>query len=389
MSKYFLTASIIVLVMASCQKQPEIKPQQKMKLESMQETVQETPVCGLEEAMQNMLPEYRQSLSRMEATAAAAAELLLYLDFDGATVFPGFPNPAGNRSPIISGTRICPPPSLTAAQIEEVIELVKDDFSPFHIVITMDYTEFLNYSAANKQICIITTVPAVAGFSSGIGGISPFGGLGVRLPFNPCFVFANLYGGDLAEIASVISHESAHTMGLGHQSYFTPTCGYIFEYHPGFGAGPLGFGPIMGIGDKRVTNWYAQSCFHPVFGPPQDDFNLLNSQVAVRADDFPNNPSGSLITATEIDGILEAAGDADFFRINFKKPGPVTISSENADIKASLYNNGGHLLAEYNDPGDTHVTIPSANGLRYLKIEAVSNANMSAQFMTGKYRISY
>lgn len=389
MNKYFLTATIIFLVMASCQKKPEMQPQQKMQQELLYETLQELPVCGLDEAMQNMLPEYRQSLSRMEATAAAAAELLLYLDVDGATVFPGFPNPAGNRSPIISGTRICPPPSLTTAQMEEMIELVKDDFSPFHIIVTTDYSEFLNYPSANKQICIITTVPAVAGFSSGIGGISPFGGLGVRLPFNPCFVFANLYGGDLEDLASVISHESAHTMGLGHQSYFNPSCGYIFEYHPGFGTGPLGFGPIMGLGDKRVTNWFAQSCFHPVFGPPQNDFNLLNNQVAVRADDFPDVPSGGLISATEINGILETSGDADFFRINFRNPGPVTISSENADIKASLYAPGGHLLGEFNDPDDTHVTIPNAAGLRYLKVEAVGNANMAAQFMTGKYKVVY
>ena len=363
--------------------QPEPQPRNESEF-------QQRPVCGMEEAMANLSPEMRQALiSGAQRTEAQAGELLLYLDFDGATVFPGNANPAGNRSPLISGIRNCPPPSLTAAQIETVIELVKDDFSPFNIRITTDYADFMSYPSANKQISIITTIPQVLGFSSGIGGISPFLGLGVRLPFNPSFVFANPYGNNLAEIALTISHESAHSMGLGHQSLYNLSCGFVTEYHPGFGTGLISFGPIMGNGGKRVGNWFAQSCVHPVFGGPQNDYSLLNSQVAVREDDFPDSPSGGLITATEINGILEIAGDADFFRINFKNPGPVTISSENADIKASLYTPGGHLLGEYNDPDDTYVTIPNAAGLRYLKVEAAGNANMASQFMTGKYKILY
>ena len=126
------------------------------------------------------------------------------------------------------------------------------------------------------------------------------------------------------------------------------------------------------------------------FNVPQNDFVFLNNQVELRQDDFPNSPTGNNINmAPEISGILEQAGDVDFIRINFGNPGPVTITSENIDIKASLYLPNGQLIAEYENPDDTHVIIPSANGMRYLKIEAVSNANMSSQFMTGMYKITY
>lgn len=64
-------------------------------------------------------------------------------------------------------------------------------------------------------------------------------------------------------------------------------------------------------------------------------------------------------------------------------------ASQNTDIKASLYSPNGQILAVYENPDDTHVTIPSANELKYLKIEAISNVNMSSVFMTGQYKITH
>ena len=352
---------------------------------------QQRPACGMEEAMAALSPEMKAALlNAANRTESQAAELLLFLDFDGAIVRAGFPNPTGYNSPIISGQRFCPPPSLNAEQEQAVIALVKDDYSPFNIVITTDQSVFDSYPAQNKQICIITTIPQVIGFGSGIGGVSPFNGIGSRLPFNPCFVFSNVYGSDLASIAGVISHETGHAMGLGHQHKFSEGCNFLAEYHPGFGTGPISFVPIMGdAGSKRIVNWFAQSCLSPTFGVPQNDFTLLNNQVALREDDFPGSPAGSAQPSGEITGVLEEDGDVDFIRINFRNPSDVVISSENIDVKVSVYTPGGHLLGTYDDPADTGITIPGLNGNRYLKIEAVSNANMSSQFMTGQYKIVY
>lgn len=386
MNKLILVFGLIILSATACQKKSQL-----IYLEPGKEQ-QIIPVCGLEEAMAAMMPEFRNELARTATTTITAAELLLFLDFDGAVVRSGFGSAQGGNvtSPIVSGTRNCPPPALTMQQQLEIIELVKDDFSPFKIQFTTEQAVYDAYPMSGKQVCIITTFPSVLGFSSFTGGVAPWAGLGNRLFNNPSFVFASVYGNDLKELATTISHEVAHTMGLGHQSLYNDNCNFIYDYHPGFGTGPLSFAPIMGFNGKRVSNWFAQSCSHPIDGGSQNDFVFLNNQVELRGDDFPNIPSGnSTVSATDFIGVLEQAGDIDYIRINFRNLGPVTITSENIDIKASLFTPGGHLLAEYVNPDDTHVTIPSANGMRYLKIEAVSNTNMSSQFMTGRYRIMY
>jgi len=390
MKKLLLSVGLVTLLNYSCKKETgAVKNAADLKKTAAE--VQERPRCATEEVMASLSADMRNALARSaETNASQATELLLYLDFDGAIVRPGFPNPTGYTSTIVNGQRLCPASFLNPAQIATVIEMVEDDFSPFNIRVTTDLNLFNTYSPANnKQICIVTTLPQVIGMGNGVGGVSPFSGPGIRLPFNPCFVFANVYGAALDEIAMTISHEAGHSMGLAHQSLFGESCNYLTEYHPGFGTGPLSFSPIMGGGDKRVTNWFAQPCPLHLYGGTQNDFEELNSQVVLRADDFPNFPSGNTVNAGNITGILEQAGDVDFISINFKNPGAVTVSSENIDLKVSVYNNGGHLMGEYNDPEDTGVTIPGVNGKRYLKIEAASNENMSSQFMTGQYKITY
>lgn len=385
---FFICLAIVLL--SACQKMVE-KP--KAEINSVEH--QELPHCGMEEAMANMSSEMKNAIIRnsQNAVAAPAAELLIFLDFDGAVVRYGFGSAQfGNvTSPIVSGTRSCPAPFLTTEQKAVIVQLVKDDFSPFNIQFTTEQLVYDAYPMANKQVCIITSVPSVLGFPIELAGVSPWVGLTFRLSNNPSFVFANVYGNYLVEIASTISHEVAHTMGLGHQSLYNQNCNFISNYHPGFGTGPLSFSPIMGDGfGKRIINWFAQPCLVPGYGIPQNDFVFLNNEVELREDDFPNQPSGgSIISLTEITGVLEQAGDVDFIKINFTNPGPVTITSENIDIKASLYLPNGQFIAEYENPYDTHVTIPSANGLKYLKIEAISNVNMSSVFMTGQYKIMH
>lgn len=147
-----------------------------------------------------------------------------------------------------------------------------------------------------------------------------------------------------------------------------------------------------------MSNWFAQGCPpDPVGGSylPQDDYELIESQVQVKTDDFPNTLAlAPTVSTREISGILEgndANGnpDVDFLKINIKGRRTINISSENADIKATLYGPLGTVIGTYDDPADLRVSIPATSGIRYLKIEAVSNANMEARFMTGMYKISY
>jgi hypothetical protein len=279
---------------------------------------------------------------------------------------------------------------LTQAQKDEIARLVRDDFSPFNIRVTTDAAEFAAYPRSNKEMCLITTIPQVIGQPSGVAGVSPFIGLGLRLPGDFAFAFSSAIGNTPTDVAAVVSHESSHLLGLGHQHRFGDSCNFLAEYHPGFGSGPLAFDPLMGEAfTDGINNWFAQSCPDPFFGLPQNDYDFINNQVEVRPDDFPDAAGGNTHPAGAFDGILERGGDVDFIRISFKKPGSVTIASDNIDLKVTLLTSGGHVVDEFNDPGSRDVTIPSAGGMRYLKIEAASNDNMSAQFMTGTYRVSF
>ena len=360
---------------------------------SVRSQTQEAPAwCGMDRAAAEMPSELQVGTSDSAAGFALQSnELLLFLDFDGALVRRGFPNASGLVSRIIGvSAAFCPAPDMTATEKERVVELVKDDFSPFNIRVTTDQAEFDNYPAANKHICIVTTVPSVVGGSSIEAGIADFANVGVRLASNPCFVFASELANDPDDVASVTSHESGHTLGLGHQHFFTNGCIFQSEYRGTAGTGPTSFGALMGIAlGGGITNWFDQPCLSPFFGVPQNDYELIGSQVAVRGDDFPDAPGGDVLEHNEFTGVLERAGDADFVLINFKAPGPVTVSSKNIDLKVSVLTPGERLMQEFNDPEDTNVTIPIGVGMRYLKIEAADNANVSARFMTGKYKVVY
>jgi len=347
----------------------------------------EHPVCGRDEAVARMTKEARDQMIE-SSTAFQASELMIYLNFDGAIIRQGFENAGNFTSSIVSGIRNCPAPTLTQAQKDEVIKRVADDYSPFNIRVTTDHAEFLAYPAAFREMVLVTTMPGVAGFGNGIdiGGVAPWVGDRFRLPNSISFVFASAFSNDPSDVASVISHESGHQLGLDHQHRFSPTCDFFGEYHPGFGSGPLAFSPIMGIGLTGVDNWFAQTCTRN--GYAQDDYSKVNDQVAVRTDDFPDSPSGRPQPNGPITGVLEHGYDVDYVRVKFRNPGPATISSDNIDLKVSVLGGGGEVIAVYNDPDSTNVTIPSVHGTRYLRIEGESNANMSSVFMTGTYRIT-
>ena len=345
----------------------------------------EHPVCGRDEAMARMTKEARDQMIA-SSTAFQASELMIYLNFDGATIRPG-PENAGNLTSSIVRCN-CPAPTLTQAQKDEVIKRVADDYSPFNIRVTTDQAEFLEYPAAFREMVLVTTTPGVAGFGNGVGGVSPWQLPGFRIPNSISFVFASAFSNDPSDVASVISHESGHQLGLDHQHRFSPTCDFFGEYHPGFGSGPLAFSPIMGIGLAGIDNWFTQTCADPTNQYFQNDYSKINDQVTVRTDDFPDSPSGSPQPNGPITGVLEHGYDVDYVRVKFRNPGPATVSSDNIDLKVSVLSGGGEVIAVYNDPDSTNVTIPSVHGTRYLRIEGESNANMSSVFMTGTYRIT-
>jgi hypothetical protein len=386
MNKLVMAAGIILILLASCRKT----------VQSIEATVEplsgsEQRICGTDHTG-NMMPEDFKQQLLLQRTTSAFPELLIYLDFDGEPVRPGFPTttPGVTTSLIISSTKLCPAPVLTQGDINTVIGFIEDDFSPFNIKFTTSRAEYDGYAPGQRLMCIFTTDPSVIG-QSNILGVAPFVAAGVMLANQPCFVFctaianfANNHTDDNKFISSVGSQELAHLLGLEHQHQFSSSCNFLSEFNGGSGTGPLGFSPIMGVGNKRISNWWGQSC------QAQNDFNAINQKVELKPDDFPDSPGEWTSTgATTIVGTLGHPGDVDFIFVQPLSPVAVSATSENIDLKISFCTPGGVEIASADNPEDTNALLGRIAGIGFLRVEAASNANLSSQFMTGNYSITF
>jgi len=352
--------------------------------------------CGTDAVLANLSASARDELRKSAVVPLVPAnELLLYIHVPTATgtrIFPGTsPDATGFRSTIVNAQRIVGRPDLTQQNINRIIALVKDDFSPFNIRFTTDYNDFLAYPTQNKHICIVSRFPSEIGQGSGISGVAPLAGFGLRTPSNPSFVFAQAIGVNNPEvIAEVISHEVAHTLGLLHQRNYTASCDPAGEYHPTIGTGPLAFSPIMGGGIGGITNWWSQECLNEV-GLVQHDFDMLSSVVALAPDDLGNpsqlaDPDAPLATLP-FTGVLNTAGDSDAIRVSLATDAVLRAMSGNADLQASVFETDGTLIGTFNDVGAPNVQFDVTAGTKDIVISAVSNSNMDAQFMTGQYTV--
>src|SRR5690242_12838911 len=158
MKKLLLAAGLLSMLIYSCKKEVRMK-EDLGKVSKTEETVKGL-TCGTDMAMANLSADQRIAMGKTAVTAVQSSELLLFLDFNGAIVRPGNANVTGTFSPLVPNQRFCPPSFMNQEQINAVVRLVEDDFSPFNIRITTDQSVFDNYpQPQNKQIQIITTFP--------------------------------------------------------------------------------------------------------------------------------------------------------------------------------------------------------------------------------------
>lgn len=323
-----------------------------------------------------------------------AASATIFLDFDGQTVHTPYWN-GGQRF-------VCAAPTLSAVQMERIFNQVAEDYRPFNINITTDSARYFAAPINRRTRVIITPTSSWYGSAGGVAYIESFR-WGLEIP---CFVFSNLLNNNAKMVSEASSHEAGHTLGLYHQSTYDANGNFLQEYNPGIGSGEISWAPIMGNSYSRnltlwhngTTNWGSTST--------QNELAIIASTqngFGYRPDDVGNTTTTAGAVAMNgnsytIDGFINSTTDQDVFRLQFAAAGRYTLngtpfnvgggfSSANIDLRVTLLNATGSVLAVYN-PSSSVQAIADTNlnaGTYFLRIENVSNVNTTNYGMLGNY----
>ncbi|MFM7021784.1 MAG: Ig-like domain-containing protein [Flavobacteriales bacterium] len=273
------------------------------------------------------------AVNDLQSLPGAGAVVLL--DFDGQVVSGTYWN-GGN-------TINAAPSGFDNNTIEEIWEMISEDFRPFALNIT---TNEAVYSAAhpNQRMRVIFTPTNTA--APGSGGVAYIGSFTWGNE-TPCWVF----NGGVKGAGEAGSHEIGHTMYLYHDGRTNPSETYY--------AGHGDWAPIMGVGYYRNVVQFSKGEY-PYANNSESDIAVIagNNGFTYRNDDFGNTANA----ATEIDpdhnglvnisGIIEWRTDLDVF---------------------SFHTSGGNLNLDFN-PATRHgnlnisVTLKDINGYTYATV---------------------
>ncbi len=309
------------------------------------------------------------------------ASKVIYLDFDGHTTTGTSWNTLWNMTSIVTPAYSLDGSSsfsdIELEQIQRVWERVAEDYVPFDVNVTTEdpgVAALTNSGGGDSQWGMRVVIgPDQA--ATGAGGIAYL----TSFTWNsdtPCFVF-NVGETGVAEAAS---HEVGHTLGLYHDGDSTQ------EYYPGYGSGPTGWAPIMGVGYYQQLVQWSQGEY-PDANNQEDDLAIIttNNGFNYRPDDHGN----TLATATRLTGvghvsgagIIERGTDVDYFSFN-SGGGAVTLDirpfyrSPNLDISATLYDSSGNAITTSNPTNflDATFNLNLPAGRYYLSVEGVGKA---------------
>jgi hypothetical protein len=310
------------------------------------------------------------AVANLQSLPGAAGCVLLDLD--------GYNMPAGNLWN--NGNAINAAPSgMSDADIQELWEVVSEDYRAFNMNITTSEAVFNTYPQNRRRRCVITPTNTAA---PGAGGVAYVGSFNWTNDV-PCWVFitSGKAGGE------AVSHEVGHTLGLSHDGREIPGTGHE-EYYAGQGD----WSPIMGVGYyKNITQWSRGE--YQYANNQEDDLSIMTSAtygVGYRTDDFGNNTGAAAtlimdgsgnVSATQNKGIIERTTDLDFFTFN-TGGGNISLNVNTVsrdgdlDILVILYNASGAQIGSFNPAGlNSTVTANLAAGKYYISIDGTGAGN--------------
>ncbi|MEL7245458.1 MAG: putative Ig domain-containing protein, partial [Cyanobacteria bacterium J06573_2] len=304
--------------------------------------------------------------------------------------------------------------------IQKIWQRVAEDFAPFDVNITTEEPDIEDLRKVGSDderwgLRVVVTQDKDTQIAPGTGGVAYVGSFN-RSTDTPAFSFNK--GENNA--AMTISHEIGHALYLSHDGISPNTA-----YHPGFGSGDTGWGPIMGAPfGKNVTQWSQGDYYNADntgstanYDRGEDDLEIITTKngFAYRVDDYGNtNATAFELTPTNTNtvsafGIIERNTDIDVFSfvtgtgnvsLRIDPSSQVYISDGNGnytleyldsrgpnlDILAQLYSADGTLIADSN-PADS--LFASFNDLflnageYYIHIDGTGTGNPFAANPTG------
>ncbi|MBL7739522.1 MAG: zinc-dependent metalloprotease [Chitinophagaceae bacterium] len=325
-----------------------------------------------------------------------SAAAVMFLDFDGHTV--------AGTSWNYNGPIVCGAAGLDNSQITEVFNRVAEDYRPFNINITTDSAKFLAAPVSQRMRVILTVSSSWYGAAGGVAFVGSF----TWGDDNPCFVFSALLNYNVKNISEATAHEAGHTLGLYHQASYDGNCNKLTDYHPGSGAGEIGWAPIMGVGYYRNMTLWNNGPNPYGCSNLQSDLDIITSGTngfGYRTDDHGSTFAGATTISFSnneftTSGIIERNTDTDMFRFSMLAAGrfqldaiPYNVGTGNTgsdlDLQVTLYDNSQTVLNIYN-PGTLLSSIVDTlinPGTYFIKIEGRGNQYAPHYASLGSYSL--
>lgn len=328
-----------------------------------------------------------QPISLINFPNGVSAPCILLLDFDGHLV--------SNTSWNYNGNINCSPANLSAAEINEIVQRVSEDYRPFDVVVTTDESIYLESDPIKRMRVIITETWQWYGLAGGISFLNSF----TWGNDTPCFVFSILLNYNVKQIAEAVSHEVGHTFGLRHQVAYDGNGVFISEYNYGNGSGELSWAPIMGSGYYRnITLWHRGPTIYGI-NNIQDDVSMIGAITGFRRDDYTNNINSANHISGSTEGYINSSSDIDFFYIDAANPFSVSVSPANVnpchqganlDLVLRIYSREKELIATIDDPLCLGAAGPLlVPGRYYFSVETTTNAYAGRYGQLGKYMLQF